>query len=292
MDMRKKLLVLPAAAAAAVPLWLNRRFFTSKAMLTAAHALPNSAKKHGLEVDIPIPAGSGWIKPTLHVDIGDALSEVLGYRIEATAFSHYGGFNLSKVHSDFVNPDSEYYQAWVGAYYVFDGDERKRYGFDDDGNLVTSEALDLVEADQRMALGDFGCPNWFPDGRRLRLKGEMTASTAERSDGMWWRTDGKVDTWSGYHRGKFPEGKLPHYWGSGVVPKDAPHPVDNYHPLTLMGAVFLRYRPEWAATCGMFYVIPEYVDNNGELVTKGMALKNECESILAGVTFREGRPPW
>ncbi len=288
----KKALVLPMLAAAAVPAWLYRRSFTSKAMLLAAHALPNSAKKHNLGVTIPIPEGSAWIKPTLHVDIGDSLSEVVGYRIESTAFSHYGGFKLSRTYSDFVNPDSEYYQAWVGAYYVFDGEAREHYGFDEEGELVPSDALDLVEADQRMALGDFGCPNWFPDGRRLRLNGELTTSQVERRDGPWWRVDGKVETWSGYHRGKFPEGKLPHYWGSGVVPADAAHPVDNYHPLTLTGSVWLRYRPKWRATCGLFYVVPEYVDNEGRKVTKGLALKPECESIMDGVTFKEPRPPW
>lgn len=288
----RKLILVPLAAAAAVPVWLNRMYFKNKAMILAAHLFPNSAKKNGVTAVLPVPKGSAWITPTLHVDIGDSLSEVVGYRIECTAFSRFAGLRMSNLHSDFVNPDSEYYQAWVGAYYVFDGDNRQHYGFDDNGDVVPLEALNLVEADQRMALGDMGCPHWFPDGRRLKLKGELATTVVERSDGQWYRCDGKVDTWSGYHRGKSPLARAPMYWGSGIWPKDAPHPVDDYHPLTYTGAVWLRYRPEWHATTGLFYVITEYVDNYGQKVTRGLALKDECESILDNVTFMKGKPAW
>ena len=253
-------------------------------MLLVAGALPNSARRHGIDIHIPTDGG-GWIRPVLKVDISAALSEVVGYPLETTAYSRYGGFNLNRTYSDFVNPDSDYYQAWVGAYVVFDSERRKHFGFDEAGKPVQQEALDLVEADQRMALGDFGCSHWFPDGRRMRAIGDLTGTAVDRDGEQWWRMDGKLETWSGYHRGKSPTGRLPHYWGSGVVPKDANHPVDDFHPLIYTGSVWLRYRPEWGATCGKFCVWPEYTDRDGNHVTKGRRLQGECQAILDGITF-------
>ena len=281
--MRRLCLLLLAIVTIAV-VWRRRARLRSIAMLLVASALPNSAKRHGIDIRIPTP-DRAWIRPVLKVDISASLSEVVGYPVEATAYSRYGGFNLSRVYSDFVNPDSRYYQAWIGAYVIFDGERRKHFGFDDSGRPVQQEALDLVEADQRMALGDFGCPHWHAGGQRLRLIGDLTAATVDGGAERWWRMDGKMETWSGYHRGKNPAGKMPHYWGSGVVPKDAAHAVEDYHPLTYTGSVWLCYRPEWRATCGKFYVYPEFTDRNGETVTKGQQIAGECEAILDAVEF-------
>jgi hypothetical protein len=249
-----------------------------------AAALPNPAKRHGLKIDIPIDQG-GWIKLTLKVDLGPVLSEVLGYPVEAAAYSHFGGFNLSRVYSDFVNPDSNYYQAWIGAYVVFDSERRTHFGFDDGGRPIQREAMDVLEADQRLVLGGAGCPNRFPDGRRVRLAGDMTATEIDRHGERWWRLDGKAETWSAYHRGSVRDGHWRSEAGYGRVPDDAAHPVDDYHQLTYRGSFWLRYYPEWRATCARFYIIPEYTDRSGRLVTRGQQVEGECQAIVERIVF-------
>src|SRR4030042_2271691 len=166
--MRRLILVLMAVLGVVVA-WLWRGPLKSAGVRRLAAALPNPATLQGLEIDIPVGRGA-WTGLTLKVDLSDTLSEVVGYPVEAAAYSHYGGFNLSRVYSDFVNPDSDYYQAWIGAYVVFDGERRGHFGFDDEGQPVEQEALDVLEADQRLVLGGGGGPNWFGDGRGGRGK--------------------------------------------------------------------------------------------------------------------------
>ncbi len=281
--MRRLFLVLLVVVTAAFG-WLGRGLVRSVAVRRLAAALPNPAKGHGLNIQIPIER-EGFTRITLKVDLSPTLSEVLGYPVEAAAYSHFGGFNLSRVYADFVNPDSDYYQAWIGAYVVFDDEERKHFGFDDEGRPVQQEALDVLEADQRLVLGGSGCPHEFPDGRRVRLTSDMTVEELESGGERWWRMDGKADTWSAYHRGGTPGGHWRSDAGYGRVPVDAAHPVDDYHPLTYNGSFWLRYYPEWQVTCAKFYIYPEYTDRDGRRITNGPRLEAECHEIADGITF-------
>jgi hypothetical protein len=209
----------------------------------------------------------------------------VGYPVQAAAYSHYGGFNLSRTHADFVNPDSSYYQAWIGAYVIFDNERRKHFGFDDDGRPVRQDAVDVLEADQRLVYWAAGCSKRFPDGRLVRPLGDWAATEVDSRGERWWRLDGRAETWSAYHHGKTPEGNWRHYWASGQVPVDAPYPVGDFHPLTYSGSIWLRYRPEWQATCAKFYICPEYVDRNGQIVAKDGQVEAECRAILDGIAF-------
>jgi hypothetical protein len=278
--------LLPALllVVAVVAGWFGRGLVRSVAVRRLAAALPNPAKRRGLDIEIPIDGG-GFIRITLKVDMGPSLSGVVGYPVEAAAYSHFGGFNLSRVYADFVNPDSDYYQVWVGAYVVFDGEERKHFGFDDDGRPVQQEALDVLEADQRLVLGGSGCPHEFADGRRVKLIDDMTVEEVESGGERWWRMEGRAETWSAYHRGSTPGGHWRSEAGYGRVPEDAPHPVDDFHPLTYNGSFWLRYYPEWQAACAKFYIYPEYTDRNGEQVTKGRNVEGDCREIVERITF-------
>ncbi len=97
--------------------------------------------------------------------------------------------------------------------------------------------------------------------------------------------DGKAETWSSYHRGDSPEGHWRSSAGCGRVPDDAAHPVDDFHPLTYSGSFWMRYSPEWQATCAKFYIYPEYTDRNGLQVTRGRQLADECKSIADRIAF-------
>jgi hypothetical protein len=280
----KRLLLLLLAVVAAALGWLGRGLVRSVGMRHLAAALPNPAKRHGIDIRIPVDRG-GWTRLTLTADLSASLSEVVGYPVEAAAYSHYGGFNLSRVYADLVNPDSHYYQAWIGAYAMFDSEQRKHFGFDDEGKLVQQDALDVLEADLRLVLGAAGCPNKFSDGRFLRIVGDMTAIEVDIAGQRWWRMGGKGETWSAYHRGNNPHGHWSHYANCGRVPDDAPHPVDDFHPLTYTGVIWLRYFPEWEATCAKGYMYPEYTGRNGRTATKGQELGGECQAIVDRIVF-------
>lgn len=281
--MRRLVLALLAVPAVA-SVWLGRGLVKSVGIRRLGAALPNPAKRHGIDIHIPVDWG-GWTRLTLKVDLSASLSGVVGRSLEAAAYSHYGGFNLSRVYCDFVNPDSSYYQAWVGAYVVFDGEQGKHFGFDDEGKPVQQDTLDVLEADQRLVLGHAGCPNKFPDGRFVRLISDMTVTEVDTDGERWWRMDGKAETWSAYHRGNNPDAHWRHYAVNGRVPDDAPYPVDDFHELTYSGSFWLRYSPEWQATCAKFYIYPEYIDRNGQVVTKGRQLEAECQAILDRIAF-------
>ncbi len=281
--MKRLLLVLLAALAAALG-WRRRGHVKSVAIRRLAAAIPNPAKSHGLDIRIPVDRG-GWIRITLKATLSGTLSEVVGYPVEGAAYSHFGGFNLSPIYADFVNPDSDYYQAWLGAYVVFDNERRQHFGFDDEGQPVQQEALDVLEADQRLVLGGAGCPHRFPDGRFVQLIGDMTAEEVDSGGERWWKLEGRADTWSAYHRGRSPGGHWRSEAGYGRVPDDAPHPVDDFHPLTYIGSFWMRYVPEWQATCAKFYIYPEYTDRNGEKVTRGQRVEAECQAIVDRITF-------
>ncbi len=264
--------------------WHHRGLVKSVGVRRLAAALPNPAKRHGLNIEFPIDR-AGWTRLTLKIDLSPTLSDVVGYDVEAAAYSHFGGFNLSRVYSDFVNPDSQYYQAWIGAYVVFDGEQRRHFGFDDEGRPVQQEALDVLEADQRLVLGGAGCPNTFPDDRRVRLIGDMTATEVDRGGERWWRLDGRAETWSAYHRGSWPGGHWRSEAGYGRVPDGAAHPVDDFHQLTYNGSFWMRYVPEWKATCARFYILPEYTDRSGQKVSRGQLFEAECQAVVEGITF-------
>jgi hypothetical protein len=276
------------AAVAAAWAWRWRRVIMCVSMLLLAATQPNPAKRRGIDMRFDT-RGTGWTRITLKVDLSQQLSEVIGRPVEHAGYSHLGGFNLSRKYSDLMNPDSIYYEAWIGAYTVFDNENVKHLGFDDAGRPLVQDALDILEADQRIVYQAAGCTKMFPDGRRVRRTTDWTVSQVESGGEVWWKLEGQADTWSAFHRGRTPRGSWRHYWPSGEVPMDAPYPLDDFHPMAYVGAIWLRYRPEWRATCAKFYIFPEYTDRNGQRVTKGRQLRAECEAIMDKVSFIKRR---
>jgi hypothetical protein len=264
--------------------WLYRTLFKSVLVRLLASARPNAAKRHGLRITFRRHRGR-WIRLALQADLGPTLSEVVGYPVEAAATSRFGGFVANRPYSEFQNPDSPYYQAWLGAYVVFDSPQRQHFGFDEEGQVVLQEALDVLEADQRLVYHGAGCDKQFPDGHRVQPRSEFAIDRVDVDGETWWRVAGQADTWSVYHRGVSPEGSWHHPLLYGTVPPLAAHPVEDFHPLTYHGEFWMRYAPEVGATCARFFIYPEYVDRDGVLVTKGQALVAECRALLRGIAF-------
>lgn len=264
--------------------WFYGGLLMSLAVRLLAASLPNAAKRRGLKISFGSHQG-GWIRFTLRADLGTALSEVLGGPVEGAALSRFGGFNLSHVYSDFMNPDSAYYQAWLGAYVVFDDEDRRAFGFDEKGDLIPQEVLAVLEADQRLVYRSVGCRHRFPDGNVLRLRGELAIDHRELDGLWWWRITGEADTWSAYHRGTAPQSSWLGKRVYGVVPSSARHEVQDFHPLCYQGEFWMRYFPKYEATCAKFHIHPYYNDGYGSEVTKGEHIVGECRELLATITF-------
>ena len=279
--MRRLLLAVLAVAAVTVG-WLWRGLIRSVALRSVLPALPNPAKRRGIDISFPVH-GTGWTRLIGKNDLSPLLSGVVGYPLEAAAWSHYGGFNLSRVYSDYVNPDSNYYQAWIGAYIVFDNERRKPLVLMTRG----SQSSRTCWTSLRRTAG--GCSKTA--AARIcsrRPRGE----TCQRHDGHrgGHRRGAVVEDgrpggdWSSYHRGNAP-GHWPHYAAYGRVPDNAPHPVDDFHPLIYSASIWLRYLPQWQATCVKHYIWCEYTDRNGQRVTRGQQLEAECQAIVDRIAF-------
>jgi len=266
--------------------WLYRGLLVSVAVRLLASRLPNPAKRRGLIISLGDHGGS-WIRIGLQANLRKTLSQVLDRPVEAVAYSRFGGFNLSRLYSDFVCPDSPYYQAWLGAYVVFDDENHRAFGFDDLGDFVPDEVLAVLEADQRLVYRSSGCPRRFPDGNLVRLRGELTGEKAEHAGLSWWCISGEADTWSTFCRGGSPEANRLRSKVYGVVPASAHYEVDDYHPLCYRGEFWMRYSPEHNGTCGKFFIYPLYVDRLGREVRKGEQIVPECRELLKNVTFAQ-----
>jgi hypothetical protein len=266
--------------------WLYRGLLMSVAVRLLASRLPNPAKRRELIISLGDDAGS-WIRVCLQANLGKTLSQVLGRPVEAAAYSRFGGFNLSRRYSDFLCPDSLYYQAWLGAYVVFDDESRSAFGFDEQGAFVPDEVLAVLEADQRLVYRSAGCPCKFPDGNLVRLRGELTGEKVEHAGLPWWRISGQADTWSTFRRGGSPEASRLRSKVYGIVPPSADYEVDDYHPLCYRGEFWMRYSPEYHATCAKFFIYPFYVDRLGREVRKGEQIVPECRELLKNITFAQ-----
>jgi hypothetical protein len=275
------------AIAGGVTAWLYRGLVMSLAVRFLASRLSNAAKRHALSIRLGQQEG-GWIRFVLQADLGKTLSQVVGRPVEGAAYSRFGGFNLSHLYSDFMNPESPYYQCWLGAYVVFDSEQHQAFGFDDQGDFVADEVLAVLEADQRLVYRSAGCPYRFPDGNTVRLRGRLTGERKAEDGLSWWCISGEADTWSAYHRGTNPDASRLRSRVYGRVPLSADHQVDEFHPLRYRGEFWMRYFPEFGATCAKFYICPHYTDPSGNFVTEGRGIARECRRLLRNVTFAQG----
>ena len=250
-----------------------------------ARSLPNPARARGCRVDLG-PGIPGWLQLSLTGFMNKTLPGVVGHPVEAVAISRFGGFHRDARFSDFQNPDSAYYQCWYGAYVVWDNEHRQRFGFAPDASPCFQDALDALEADQRLVYRNAGIPNAFPDGRLVRQLGDFDQEQVQEAGQSWWRLTGEAETWSTYHRGRLPAEQWKFGWCYGAIPPGLDHGVDDLHPLVYRGEFWVRYVPEGQATCCKFLLYPCYNDRQGRAVDRGTPeLVAAGRRALAGVRF-------
>jgi hypothetical protein len=263
----------------------------SVAVRLLARSLDNPAKARGIRVDLG-PGIPGWLNVTLTGFMSHTLPGIVAHPVEAVAFSRFGGFNLDRRFADFLNPDSPSYQCWYGAYIVFDNQYRERFGFEPNGEASAQDALDALEADQRLVYKSTGIPLKFDDGRLVRPTGDFEKTRVEENGQPWWVVAGAAETWSTYHRGRLPNESWKSRWCYGCVPADADYRVEDLHPLTYRGEFWVRYQEEWRASCCKFFIYPHYTDREGRRIDKGDAwLVKAGQAALAGIRFERTHSP-
>jgi hypothetical protein len=263
--------------------WGRRALLTSFALRLLSSRRSNAAKRARIRVDLG-PAVGEWSRPALVASLDHALSNVLGRSVEGAAFSRFGDFEERRPYSRFLDPDSDYYQAWLGAYVVLDG-PAGHFGFGPDGVPRVDEALAVLEADQRLVYRSSGCPHRFENDMCTHPIGSLEV-LPPAADG-WWRLRGEAETWSSYRRG----GRGANVWGRllyGVVPENAEHCVDDYHPLRYVGEFRIRHDDELGATCCAFAISPRFVDRQGRERFASRDLLRDAGDRLGGVCFRRG----
>ncbi|NLE76456.1 MAG: hypothetical protein GX605_06855 [Chloroflexi bacterium] len=285
MSYRRGLLAGMLAALGGAGVWWNRGALRSGALrLLLPFLQPNPGRQRGLLARFGLNPPP-WLWITLEADLGPTLSGVIGQPVEAVAYSRFGGFPLGRGYSEFHNPDSPYYQVWLGAYAVFDGPGMRHFGFDEEGQVLQQGALDVLEADQRLVYRGAGCPRRFDDGRRVHLRADLQVEAVEERGVAWWRLSGEAGTWSSYHRGVHPEGRWHHPWIYGEVPLQANHPVEDWHPLVYRGEFWVRYEPRWSLTCAKFFIYPEYTNVYGNRIARSAELVPELRRLLGAMDF-------
>ncbi len=254
-----------------------------------ARTLPNPAKERRVSVALG-PGISGWLRFSLVGFMSKTLSEVIGEPVQAVAYSRFGGFHRNRRFSDFQNPLSAGYQCWYGAYLVFDSENRRHFGLNDDGTPCVQDALDALEADQRLVFSNAGIELSFPDGRLVHPHGEFRQSQVREAGDAWWKLMGEAETWSTFHRGRLQGEKWRFRWCYGSVPHRFQVEVNDLHPLLYRGEFWIRYEPLWHASCCKFFIYPSYTDRTGTLVNKGTPeLIWAGRAALAGIRFQKKR---
>jgi hypothetical protein len=260
--------------------WYRRSRISSVAVRALSGRRPNAATRKRIRVDLGAPTGD-WSRTALAASLDHTLSEVVGRPVEGAAYSRFGDFEGQRRYSRFLDPTSLYYQAWLGAYVVLDSPDG-RFGFSAAGDLRVEDALAVLEADQRLVYRSTGCPNRFSDGRATRALGEL-AVTPPTNLQPFWRLRGEAESWSNYCRG----GKQSNGWGRalyGVVPADARHDVEDFHPLRYVGEFRVFHDEALGATCCSFLIAPRFVDRSGRELFPGQDLLRYGDA-LAGIRF-------
>jgi hypothetical protein len=267
--------------------YLNQARLKNVLALLAATRRYNAAKAHGLSVHFSrVPPG--WIPLTLQADLGPALSEIIGGPVEGAAFSRFGGFRGRRPYSEFLNPGSPYYQVWVGAYVVFDQPHWSHFGFDDNGEIVLEDVVNVLEADQRLVYHGAGCEQAFPNGRRTRPDFDtfITRSVTQQGE-TWTVVSGQADTWSTFHHGVPAQARWWNPWLYGLVPANVHPDYPEWSPIRYLGQFWIRYVPAWNATCAKFYLYPEVKDPSSVILRWGEVLLEDMQVMLEGIEFEK-----
>ncbi|MHB1131263.1 MAG: hypothetical protein ACYC4L_02625 [Chloroflexota bacterium] len=242
----------------------------------------NVAVERGVAISSSIDRGE-WVRIPLVADLSEVLRSVTSRPISGVAWSHFGGFG-GRPYSAWLDPTSPYYQAWLGAYVVFVDDGGPPFGFDRTGAPDDAAVGQLLEADQRLVLNSAGLMSVADPHPRVAVAEGIQVEHVVAWGGDWVRFGGAGETVSAFQRAGHLAGRRSR-WLYGVAPNNLAGYVQEFHALTYLARVWLRYEPEKQATLAKFYVLAEYEDGSGRRWSRGRELESECRGLLDRIRF-------
>ena len=253
----------------------------SAAIRALSHRRRDVAKERHVAITTSVDRGE-WVRLPLQADLSAALTAVAGRPLAAAVHSHFGGFG-GRPFSAWLDPESPYYQAWLGAYAVF-ADGNPPFGFDVHGKPQPEAAVQLLEADQRLVLDSVGLVPVDDPRPRVRTLGELAVEHVVAWGGDWVKVSGAGETTSGFQL----EGQMASWrsrWLYGVVPAGYCRCVQEFHPVTYHASLWYRYDAALEATVAKFYSLVEYVNVGGQVWRRGLELEDECLALLDRMRF-------
>jgi hypothetical protein len=263
--------------------WPRRAALISSGIRSLSRRRPNPATQRGIRVDLGRARGL-WAATSLAADLSPRLTDLLGEQTEGAVYSRFGGFTRGRPYSAFLDPESPHYQAWLGAFILFDRPRRRPVLFAG-GQPDPDELSHVLDAIQRIVFVSAGCERRFGDGSTIRPLGAMTVQRLEQDGAQWRRVTGQLESWSTYCHGGSPSAPRRGRYLFGKVPKKAPRLVDDFHPLTYSAEMWLNHDDSLGATCARFLFAPTFVDRDGQTRTPGQHLLLAAPSLFRQIRF-------
>ncbi len=202
---------------------------------------------------IRMPGGSStdgpdWYPFVMTFNGGRGLANYAGKNISSTILYNFGAYLPFKASSLYLDPESDYYNSFYGAYVVRDLDGGV-FGFDGAGNPVVDEIEKIPAYDMKvLVLSSIGCDDPV-------FESEVLKSWQQDMLGFddWFVYDASIVTNGAYHRFEKDYRAYIQY-GYPKDPDDLAYPPLDFETVGMAGRVYGRYFPEVDASI-FFYII-------------------------------------
>ncbi len=230
-------------------------------------------KQEGIRLRIPggiSTLKSDWYPIVITFNDDEGMSRYLGEDVRFTVLYSFGHYDHFKGSSVYYDPISPYFSSFYGGYIIKPEDGTRRFGFNKDGTVNTTELAKVPEYDQLyLVLSSLGCP-----GDKLLFKStdaliEYDVEYAGFSG--WVRIDSNIRTSSPVHEYKeFHQAYL--QYGKPFIRQKDKAGLEEFYAVTLRGRAYARYFEEFKATIVLYIMAPSWTT------------VEECDSMLLSRT--------
>lgn len=205
------------------------------------------------EIKLKMPGGlstlkKDWYPFVMVFNDSYGFSRYIGRDVELTILYNFGAFDYLKGHSTYYDTESDFHNAFYGAY-VTKTDERP-FGFELDGTPNYEEMALVPEYDMRvLVLESIGCENPQFEWELTDMK--PVDSFIGYSD--WYVMNAIIRTNSPVHQ---QVEDFMAYIQYGEPPKDA---TDNFPLVEMQGRVYAKYFEEHGVSIFFYVIAPDEV---------------------------------
>lgn len=181
------------------------------------------------------------------------ISSSIGEEINLTILYNFGAFEKGR--SLFYKKDSDYFNAFYGAYVIESKDNNRKYGFNEKGELIEKEIMKISSHDiETLVLKSIGCKNAKVTFHPISPPRKANYLSYKN----WLVIDSNITSKSPLHHAK---NFYPAYIQYGKPPKN--YKGKDFLPTHLYGRMYCRYFEEYDVTILLYILGP-----NSEMVDK------------------------